>query len=112
MKGYSKYYSETSLFEKIRQFASIAGQRVIYQALLLFYMLKDKNIDLKTKFIITAALGYFIFPADLIPDLAPVVGFTDDLSVLLLTLTRVARKMTPEIQENAKHQAEEWFKKQ
>lgn len=31
---------------------------------------------------ILPALGYFIFPIDVIPDVIPVVGLTDDASVI------------------------------
>ncbi len=109
MNRYSKYYSENSLLKKVRQFASKAGQKVIYPVLILYYMLKDKNVDLKTKLIITAALGYFIFPADLIPDLAPIIGFTDDFGVLMVALTRLAGRLTPEIREKVKTRLKDWF---
>ncbi len=44
---YSKFFSEKSLWEKIKQFSKSAGVTVIYAALLLFYIMKDKSISIK-----------------------------------------------------------------
>lgn len=104
-----KYYSERSLWKKIREMSKAAGTQVIYAVLLLFYVMKNSNVSLKTKLAITAALGYFIFPADAIPDLAPLIGFSDDLGVLLFALTQIAASITPEIKSQAKEKLNEWF---
>ncbi len=65
---YSKYYSEKSLWEKVRKFSKTAGVKVIYAVLLLYYAMLDKSVSTKTKLLIAASLGYFIFPADAIFD--------------------------------------------
>ena len=108
-KNYSKYYSEKSFWNKIKRYSARAGQKVIYPGLLLYYLMKDKKTDLKTKIIITAALGYFIFPADVIPDLTPLIGYADDFGILILTLTRVAKNLTPEIHQKARKKLADWF---
>ncbi len=59
--------------------------------------------------LITAALGYFIFPADAIPDIAPLVGFTDDFGVLMFALTQISENITPEIREKAKEKLNAWL---
>lgn len=107
--NYQKYYSEDSLWQKIGKFAKLAGTKVVYAALLLYFVLKDKNVPLKTKVIITAALGYFIFSADAIPDLAPLVGFTDDFGVLMFALSQISGNLTPEIKQKAKVKLSSWF---
>jgi uncharacterized membrane protein YkvA (DUF1232 family) len=42
-----------------------------------------------------AALGYFILPADTIPDIVLGLGFTDDIAVLTAAITAVRAHMTP-----------------
>jgi len=106
---FSKHYSEKSLWKKLKDFSRKAGQKVVYAVLLLYYLMADKTIPLKTKASIAAALGYFILPLDAIPDLSPVIGFSDDLGVLIFALSQVAGSITPEIKERAKKQMEEWF---
>ena len=110
MKGeYSKYYSEKSLWEKIKKFSKSAGVKVIYAVLLLYYAMKDNSVSIKTKLLIAAALGYFILPADAIFDLTPLIGYSDDLGVLLFALTQISGVITTEVKENARNKINEWF---
>jgi len=48
-----------------------------------------RTIPWKSLLLIVAALVYFINPIDIIPDLMPVVGFTDDFAVLYLVYKSV-----------------------
>ena len=106
---YSKYFSEQSMWEKLKKFGKAAGTKVVYAVLLLFYTFEDKGVGLKTKLSIAAALGYFILPTDAIVDLTPLIGFSDDLGVLLFTLSAVAGSITPEIKAKAREKLHEWF---
>ena len=107
--SYSKHYNERSLFAKIRKFSVSAGQQVVYVVLLLYYLMKSPQVDLKTKLTIAAALGYFILPTDAIPDIAPLIGFTDDLGVLVFVLLQISKSITPEIRQLARQKLAEWF---
>ena len=91
-KKYSKYYSEKSLWEKIKKFSKVAGVQVVYAVLLLYYAMSSKNVDVKTKLFIAASLGYFILPTDAIFDLTPIIGYSDDLGVLLFAITKSLQK--------------------
>jgi len=42
-----------------------------------------RSVPWKTMLIVLAAVIYFINPLDLIPDLIPIVGFTDDFAILI-----------------------------
>ena len=106
---YSKYFSEQSLWDKLKKFGKAAGAKVVYAVLLLFYTFEDKSVGLKTKLSIAAALGYFILPTDAILDLTPIIGFSDDLGVLLFTLSAVAGSITPEIKTKAREKLNDWF---
>jgi len=46
---YAKYFSEKSLWEKIKKFSKAAGSKVVYAVLLLYYAMGDKNVSIKTK---------------------------------------------------------------
>jgi len=106
---FSKYYSEKSLWEKLKKFSKAAGAKVVYAVLLLFYVMNDKNVKIKTKLSIAAALGYFIFPTDAIFDLTPLIGYSDDLGVLLFALSQVSSNITPETEQKARQKLNEWF---
>ncbi len=107
---YKRFYSDQSFQQKLRDFAKTAGIQVTYAALLLYYLMKDPSISFKTRLTIAAALGYFILPTDAIPDLAPLVGFSDDLGVLIFALSQISSNITPQIQEKAKDRLRLWFK--
>ena len=108
-KKYSEYYSENSLWKKIKKYSKTAGVKVVYAVLLLFYAMQDKSVSLKTKLSIAAALGYFILPTDAIPDLTPILGFSDDFGVLLFALSQIASTITPEVKIKARQKLNEWF---
>ena len=48
------------------------------------------------------ALAYFVLPFDAIPDVLPVLGFTDDAAVLASTIKLVASHILPEHRAVAK----------
>ena len=109
-EDYQQHYSDESFKAKLKGFAKTAGLQVVYAALLLYYMMKNPSVSLKAKFTITAALGYFILPTDAIPDIAPLIGFSDDLGVLIFALSQISSNITPEVKEKAKGQLKTWFK--
>ena len=45
---------------------------------------KYREVPWKTILLIVAAVIYFVNPIDLIPDWIPALGFTDDISILLM----------------------------
>ncbi|MBN2635224.1 MAG: DUF1232 domain-containing protein [Prolixibacteraceae bacterium] len=106
---FSKYYTDKSLWEKIRKFSKNAGEKVVYAVLLLYYAMGDKEVSIKNKLMIAASLGYFILPADAIIDFTPVIGYSDDLGVLLFALSQIASSITPEVKEKARIKINEWF---
>lgn len=106
---YQEYYSEDGFWEKVKNFALKAGAKVIYTALKLYYATKRKETPVWAKNTIYGALGYFILPIDLIPDGIPVVGFTDDMGLLIAALAVVAHHVTPEDEAKAKEQLSKWF---
>lgn len=109
--NYSKYYSETRLWEKIKKVSKAAGTKVVYSVLLLYYAMQDKSMSMKTRLSIAAALGYFILPTDAIFDLTPIIGFSDDLGVLMFVLTQISASITIEVKDKAKQKIEAWFGK-
>ena len=109
-RKYQKHYSDNGLFTKIRKVFKKVGMKVIYYVLLLFYVVKDSNTPLKDKMIILGALGYFIFPADFIPDFIPFVGFTDDIAAIVACISAIKSNITPAVSEQAIKKLNDWFK--
>jgi len=105
----TKKFSEINLFKKIGQVAKNAGIIVIYPALVLYYLFKDENVPATSKTIIITALAYFIFPADAIPDVTPVIGYSDDLGVLYVTVSQLLKYITADTLEKVKARIVHWF---
>ena len=105
----SKNFSEDSYWNKLAKFAKAAGREVVEKSLWLFYALKDSDTPAWAKGIITAALGYFILPADAVPDIAPFVGYADDLGALGLALATVAAHIKEEHRNKARELLQKWF---
>lgn len=107
---YSRYYTPEALTTKIRKFAKKAGSKVTYYVLLLYNVMNNKSTPVSARLYIAAALGYFILPTDIVPDLLPILGFTDDLGVLLFALKKVADHVTPEIKLMSKEKCLQLFR--
>lgn len=109
MDEMEKHYSDEKFWEKLKKFALRAGHSVVYTALLLYFVLQKPDLPAKARVTILAALGYFIFPLDLIPDLAAGIGFTDDLGALGVALFQVAIHIDENIKSKAKAKLVDWF---
>jgi uncharacterized membrane protein YkvA (DUF1232 family) len=101
-------WNESAFWRKLGRHATQAGKRIVYVALLLYYVLVDPDTPMWAKTKCVAALLYFISPFDLIPDFLP-GGYLDDLAVLLLALMTVARHVTDDMKKKAKSTCDEWF---
>lgn len=47
-----------------------------------WYCATDRETPARVKAVLFAALAYFVMPADVIPDIFAVIGFSDDMAVL------------------------------
>ncbi|SHT20449.1 Uncharacterized conserved protein [Mycobacteroides abscessus subsp. abscessus] len=108
-KDSGKHFSDEKLWGKLKKFAKKAGSSVVYAVLLLYFTLQKPEVPVKAKSIIIGALGYFILPFDLIPDIAVGVGYTDDIGALGVALFQVAMYIDEDIKSKAKEKLREWF---
>jgi len=107
--SFEKDYSDESFWDKLKNFAKVAGKEVIEKALFLYYALQEPETPAWAKKVIIGALGYFIFPFDAIPDIGPVVGYADDLGVLVAALATVSMYITEDVKEKARNKMRDWF---
>ena len=108
--NYRKDYSDNLFWEKLKRVATKAGVKLVYAALLLYYVLKSPGTPGKDRLKILGALGYLILPTDLVPDFIPVAGYADDLAALTWAIYSVAKNITPEIKLQAQDKLGDWFK--
>ena len=109
LSTYEKHFSFNGLMTKIKETAKKAGLKAIYMALLLYYALESPTISVMDKAIIYGALGYFISPIDIVPDILPLIGLSDDIAVLAWAFSRVKHNITDMTREKAKTKLKIWF---
>ena len=99
---YEKDYSEVGLKEKILQYGKGLGLETMYRVLQLWLALRKPEVPPETKAIIVGALGYLIAPLDFLPDLTPVLGYSDDVMAITFALFKVSGYIDSEVKEEAK----------
>lgn len=102
-------YSDNRFRTKLKRYAKTAGREVVEKALLLFYAAQEEKAPAWAKGTIAAALGYFIVPLDAIADLAPGIGYADDLGVLVLALAAVSRYINDDVRAKTAKRLRNWF---
>ncbi|MGK0365290.1 MAG: uncharacterized membrane protein YkvA (DUF1232 family) [Saprospiraceae bacterium] len=108
-KKYAEDFSENSFWAKIKGYARQAGLKTAYSGLLLYYAYRRHDTPSWAKKLILGVLGYFISPLDALPDLTPLIGYTDDLGVLTFGLVTIACYINDEVKGNARQQLNKWF---
>jgi len=66
------------------------------------YCALDRQTAVHVKAALIGAIAYFVLPADVIPDVLPVIGYTDDAAMLAGAIKLVASHITPEHREAAR----------
>ena len=107
---YERHYNEKGFWKKLQRIAAQVGAKVLYPALQLYFLLQSNRVPVKAKTLIIGALGYLILPTDLVPDFIPALGFSDDLTALMLALRTVNKYLTPDINRQAKEQTDKLLK--
>ena len=99
--NYSKHYNEKRLFRKLKNISGKLSIVVLYYIFVLFFLISDKSVPIKTRVIFIAALGYLIVPTDLVADFIPGLGFTDDAALIAYAISSATDYVTPELKEKA-----------
>ena len=107
---YKKEYNEKNFLDKLKKVLKIIGVKGVYMLLILYNTLQRKDIPPKEKSIIIGALGYFLLPLDALPDITPIVGYSDDIFALGMAILKVMPFIDDEIKKKSKEQIKKWFK--
>ena len=62
----------------------------------------DRDTPRQVQIALIGALAYFVLPFDFIPDMLPLIGFTDDAAVLAAAIRLVAVHIRPQHREAAR----------
>ena len=103
------HYTPETLWDKVKRYGASLGQSTLGIVFTLYHCLQDPDTPAWARTTIVAALGYFILPADLVPDIIPGAGFADDAAALASALAITAAHVKTEHRERAQRQIDEWF---
>jgi uncharacterized membrane protein YkvA (DUF1232 family) len=67
-----------------------------------YYCAFDRETPREVQAALIGALAYFVLPFDIIPDVLPILGYTDDAAVLAAAIRLVAQHIRPEHREAAR----------
>ena len=79
-------------WRKARRVAS--GLPFAEDLLAAYYCAFDRQTPLQVKAALIGALAYFVLPFDFIPDMLPIIGYTDDAAVLAAAIKLVSSSIT------------------
>lgn len=108
-QSYRRFFSRLALLKKTKRLAKRLGTGALYSILLLYYAYRRKETPSWAKRTILGILGYFIAPIDAIPDLTPIVGYTDDLAIIAFGLVAIAAYINDEVRGKARTKVEQWL---
>jgi uncharacterized membrane protein YkvA (DUF1232 family) len=94
-------YVRRGFWSKLRRFA--ARLPFAEDLLAAYYCAFDRETPRHVQAALVGALAYFVLPFDVVPDMLPVLGFTDDAAVLATAIKLVASHMRPEHRDAARH---------
>ena len=91
------------------RFAGVIGREALLKAFQLYYVMQKPELPAKVKTIIMGALAYLVLPVDVVPDLLPVVGYTDDVAVLAYALLQALPYIDDEVNAKAEQMLQKIF---
>lgn len=75
-------------------------------ALAAWFCARDPATPARVRIILISAVAYFVLPIDAVPDLIPILGFSDDAAVIAAAIAAVASELKPEHRDRAREMLE------
>jgi uncharacterized membrane protein YkvA (DUF1232 family) len=94
---------------RLAAIARSAGTKTVYSALLLYYAYERDETPRWAKRTVLGVLGYLLMPFDAVPDLTPILGYTDDVTMLAAGLTAIAVYINKDVKERARTKLRQWL---
>lgn len=72
-----------------------------------YHCVRDPGTSPRVKMILMGALAYLVLPFDAVPDILPILGFTDDAAVIAATISSVRGAIREEHRAKARAMLDE-----
>lgn len=109
IEKYKSEFTNDSFWDKLKLHFSKISSTTVEMALTLYFSFRDDETPTWAKSVIAGSLGYFIFPLDAVPDLIPLMGYSDDIVVLTAAITTIGFNIKDRHKEKAKSTIKNWF---
>jgi len=93
-------FDDASYFEKLLDFAGRIP--FVNDAVSSYFSMRDPRTSLAIKATLASALVYFVSPIDVIPDVVPILGLTDDAGVVMAAVALAGSAITSVHRKRAK----------
>ena len=103
LQKYEQHYNDSRFLDKVTKYGKLIGINALYKAVQLWFVLQKPDVPASTKAVIMGALGYLIAPLDFLPDLMPVLGYTDDFVAITFALIKVQGYIDEEVERKSKN---------
>ncbi len=98
------------LWDRISEWARKAGRVSTRPLLLLFYVMKSKDIPWSDKMLVLSAISYLVFPIDILDaKRLPIIGWFDEIASISVAYQKVSKHITPEIEAKVDAILDRWF---
>ncbi len=102
-------FSSARFWSKLRAQGLAAGRELVEKALWLYYAAERPETPPWARATVYGALAYLILPADAVPDLLPLTGYSDDLAVLALAVTTIGAHVDAAVRSRAAQTLARWW---
>ena len=98
------------LWDRISTFAVKAGRISTRPVLILYYILASKKTSRADKMLILSTLSYLVLPIDILDaKRLPIIGWIDEIGSIGITISKVRKNITPEIEAKVDAILDRWF---
>ena len=97
--------SHSQLWLKFRRIKGL--RQLLEKALLLYVLITDADFPNASKVIAVTALAYLVNPFDAIPDVTPIIGYVDDMAIILGVIKKLSGNIQPHHRRQAKQRMNE-----
>ena len=99
----------SSLIDYLKDKGAAYTYKALYGSLLLYHAYLNKHTPSWAKRVILGTIAYILNPIDAIPDLTPLLGFTDDIGILAFSLVNIACYIDDTVRMKARLRMKEIF---
>lgn len=98
------------LWDRIYTFAIKAGRISTRPVMLLYFVMTSKDTPKADKLLIFSTISYLILPIDILDaKRLPVIGWLDEIGSIGVSISKVKKHITPEIEARVEAILDKWF---